>query len=615
MLTQLKPQPPSLLRPAAAKQASIGGRGNDTSFEQSMSNLAHSHIRENAPELMQHELGFQLLDRSPDDKRAVGIMGFRVGEELLYVPLFFLSGQLKGHELLYIKSKNQFRPLKEDWVQQIMSKQTRDLGEPTTRNSYSLGVRQPRLGDLSNPSFGKYASTIRPELLPGVAGLARQITEDTPWPKLDLGAFLKRADRSCAETLARTCIRFPKVAQALAKHYDIAALLEGADAAHITRAGILGVEKQAKKYPTQHGILEGLMPKQGRVQVLLSGSRGFNANPVSSDGDDLTDADRDKLLRDGYIVRDTRDEKDKKRAYTVDTGLDLLNPGAPGVYEVLTKPGKLERCVVLPNPWSSRGQHAMVMVLLESDPRSHVTARRADVFVRNFPVGDPTADLGKFMAKLPEAKDLKSKGNFMLIGEHGDATVPMEVSRYDSSPSEQDEIYVVWEHHCHVDHYGEPSWSRRRSSGLLYGVELKADHRDDTRLHLTDNRLGMIRATGNDLYIPAGYRLIRLDDESSSNPMPGGCGCGSDGKSEKKDEKPKPIKLVLGRNLDISQAIFTKMAALDISDKGGFIRIDDREIGGTPEAVAELVGKRGLGEDTALELLGQASRPAASEYL
>jgi hypothetical protein len=142
---------------------------------------------------------------------------------------------------------------------------------------------------------------------------------------------------------------------------------------------------------------------------------------------------------------------------------------------------------------------------------------------------------------------------------------------------------------------------------MLCGVEKKRDYRDDTRLHLTDNRLGIVRATSNDLYIPAGYRLIHLDDEDNGPGMPSCRGCCSDGKSEKKeDKKPKPIKLVLGRNLDISQAIFTKMAALDISDKGGFIRIDDREIGGHPEGIAKLVDKMGLGEDTALELLGQA---------
>ena len=102
------------------KYADLGGKGDDTSFEQSFSNLAHAYLRDSAPKLLDHEIGFQLLDRNRENTKAVGIFAFKVGSNWLYAPVFFLNGDLKGHELLYIKNQDMFVPLKENWINYLI---------------------------------------------------------------------------------------------------------------------------------------------------------------------------------------------------------------------------------------------------------------------------------------------------------------------------------------------------------------------------------------------------------------------------------------------------------------------------------------------------------------
>ena len=98
-----------------AKLANLGGdpEGN---FEQSFASLGYNFLSEKAPRLLEHLLGFQLLDRNDDMSRAVGVYGFQADTKRMYMPLFFLNGELRGQELLYVQNRGegQFVPMKEN---------------------------------------------------------------------------------------------------------------------------------------------------------------------------------------------------------------------------------------------------------------------------------------------------------------------------------------------------------------------------------------------------------------------------------------------------------------------------------------------------------------------
>jgi hypothetical protein len=139
------------------KTAEIGGRGDDVAFEQAFSNLAHAYLRDSAPKLLDHEIGFQLLDRNRENTKAVGVFAFKVGSMWLYAPVFFLNGDLKGHELLYIKNQDMFVPLKESWVNYLINRKPSILGSGIDKNLTQFGQRQPDFTQLSR-SPAKFGS-------------------------------------------------------------------------------------------------------------------------------------------------------------------------------------------------------------------------------------------------------------------------------------------------------------------------------------------------------------------------------------------------------------------------------------------------------------------------
>ena len=132
------------------KAASLGGE-QEQGFEQAFSSLAYAYLKDRAPRLIDFIIGFQLVDRNEDNTKAVGVFGFKVGKQWLYAPVFFLNGDLKGHELMYLKNADQFLPLKENWVNYVLSRKPHILGEGSQKDVFQLGALAPNIERLSWP--------------------------------------------------------------------------------------------------------------------------------------------------------------------------------------------------------------------------------------------------------------------------------------------------------------------------------------------------------------------------------------------------------------------------------------------------------------------------------
>ena len=59
------------------KFAAIGGEPS-TGFESSFASLAYVYIQDKAPGLLDHLVGFQLVDTNEENTKGVGIFGFQV---------------------------------------------------------------------------------------------------------------------------------------------------------------------------------------------------------------------------------------------------------------------------------------------------------------------------------------------------------------------------------------------------------------------------------------------------------------------------------------------------------------------------------------------------------
>ena len=123
---------PTMLKKADDNSMSMqpGGQpGQDAQFERTFADLAYAFLKDRAPKLLDYLVGFQVIDKNDDATKAAGIFGFKMSKQWYYAPVFFINGELKGYELLYIKAQDSFVPLQENWVNYLINRKPIVLGE------------------------------------------------------------------------------------------------------------------------------------------------------------------------------------------------------------------------------------------------------------------------------------------------------------------------------------------------------------------------------------------------------------------------------------------------------------------------------------------------------
>ena len=107
----------------------------DEQVEKAFMDQAYGFIQNKAGKLMEtpHKLGFEIVHKNDANTRMVGIFAFRIQDDLLYVPVFFLNGEIKGTDLLYRHATKTFVPLNEDWVSFMFEKAEEQPGEGIDR--------------------------------------------------------------------------------------------------------------------------------------------------------------------------------------------------------------------------------------------------------------------------------------------------------------------------------------------------------------------------------------------------------------------------------------------------------------------------------------------------
>ena len=101
-------------------------------------------------------LGFEIVHRNEKATKMVGIYAFRVNENLLYAPVFFVNGEIKAADMLYRADVKRFVPLSEEWCAYLVRGVHENSGEVVNRNR----VRQADayMDRLAYPQRVKYAS-------------------------------------------------------------------------------------------------------------------------------------------------------------------------------------------------------------------------------------------------------------------------------------------------------------------------------------------------------------------------------------------------------------------------------------------------------------------------
>ena len=124
---------------------------NQKQYEDDFGSLAYQFVQDRAPALIPYLLGFEVVDRNDDGSKAVGIFGYKVGDDFYYIPAFFLNNQVRGVDMMLNKKTNQFVPLTEKWIDFVINKHSVSIGGPaddrvreTMRNPDLTFVQRPQ---------------------------------------------------------------------------------------------------------------------------------------------------------------------------------------------------------------------------------------------------------------------------------------------------------------------------------------------------------------------------------------------------------------------------------------------------------------------------------------
>tara|TARA_R110000824_G_scaffold82768_5_gene207437 strand:- start:6896 stop:9514 length:2619 start_codon:yes stop_codon:yes gene_type:complete len=625
------------------KSAQAGTQGGETEFEQAFSSLAYAYLKDKAPRLLDYLIGFQLVERNEDNTKAMGVFGFSVGDQWLYAPVFFLNGDLKGHELLYLKNKDAFVPMKENWVNYLISRKPHVLGEESGQDTFELGGLQPNIRSLSmSPSggFGKagfdqWAQPFLPVYAAVKTASARSLYKSAgAGTKLELNVITEAPHQAALAELAGSLDLnkiMPSSFDMLKTAFDIAqkfpAISDGftrfygedcfgrwgslvKEAATKAQNSILPASKlpEAPRYATTKSLIPEIDDRP--EHPIKSGAlRMYVYEHVTVKGaPELTDNEREKLMKDTVLIKDHRKGEEVSTAYNTQMDMRLINPDETNLYRVLEKPGSFSKMFVAVNPLSNNGGQDMVTaVRLEGDGKAWLNSYTGNVFVDQEAERDEWDD---WFDGLSDSDSLSVGGTYIAVTPTHSSTVPFVVREnygdglykvdFEDKPHYNETRIVQKTRAQNGDYPGSYDPSPSPYGALL---RVNAEGKAGTRL----------RAISGELRVPGVAKFLTLkkpyNEDKGSFLIP--C-CGGGEGDHSKDE---PIQF--GNIEDIQTLFYEKTARLKLYNDGHDISATSAE--GTERLsgkgmLMSLVGDHGFSEKAAREMLKESARKEASVY-
>ena len=296
-------------------------------IEQNLSEIAVAQVSEKNPNLLSYYLGFDIIDKNDDGTRAAGIMGFKIGGQLIYIPVFFLNGKIKGMEVMYLKNSDTFVANNEQWVNYISSQNPSDIGEPVSKEvQNSQGEMNNSLRIFSRPpasANSKAASTEIHELSVEDFIDTKIALDETSKDFID---FIKEAGHEVSLNFAKLASEKPEILEIVSRIYD------------------LDEVKQAMEEAKSNSKIKE--PKEVKAEKTLELIKSEDVLEDPSSFPNLSKDKKEKMMSKGYAVKDLRDEEDKSDVYVGDYKQEFSQVTDTGYYEMLNSFGDLSKVVV-----------------------------------------------------------------------------------------------------------------------------------------------------------------------------------------------------------------------------------------------------------------------------
>lgn len=623
------------------KTANIGG-DQETQFEQAFASLAYTYIKDKAPRLLDHMVGFQLIDRNDDNTKAAGIFGYRVGKTWLYSPVFFLNGELKGHELLYLKAADRFVPLAENWVNYVISREPQDVGQGVTGTLRDNNVQTPNILPLSTPPHNRKYGSVRvfPNLsvggwLPPAAGIKEAYAAITQNSLADAAqaVFSKCAGPSCGEVLkellsssyshckqaVQICHDYPGIAQCFDDFYGkdffanvVETLREKSASLEAELSREMGREVyqyhfNGKNRKRPRKVLS--RPEEPRAKSVLDNPEWKRASAahavlirtkqaMSELGrlGTLTTKEAEAMAANGYLIEDRRDTDEVSQVFSSDLSQQLTNPDSTGVYKVLTRPGEFTRSLVLSGPYADSGRKNAVTVVAV-DGKEWLNAHSSHVFVQN--AANTVEEYDKWYESLSSSDKLSVGSEYLLVTKNRDGTTPFTVT-----DDYGDDRYGVRFHDwADLSRPGQLEVPRREQSFSGYGSS------DASLLYLSDRNSHTLRLAQGILYAPAAHKVIKLPELADRIGSCSPCSA-DDGPSATPDASSKKPPFALGSLEDLQTELLRKTSSLRVYASGCEASVNGSPLQPQRQCLFDLVLQHGLREKDAKAVLQLADYAA-----
>lgn len=368
-------------------------------LEQDFSKLAYMFVSDRAAQLMRYLLGFEVVEHEPDGSKAVGVFGFKVGEDYYYIPAFFITNQVRGVDMIFSKKTNMFFPLTEEWVDNIIQRDAIELGDAADAKSVRPDFENPNFDFVRRPSIGAaYGSkTAAARDAEGYEEFEEgKSLYKSAWDAMCSTTVEKlRSDKGMQEAFAGFVGRLNgKELSKKAESGDLVRWLseQGGPAAVSSLFDSLCTSvKFANAALTVYPNVEVLHVNRFRdTAVGCKKAEAPKLRVVEAADESTSGEDRQRLLVDGFYIDDRRDPQTLSRTYDYDHAATFGTVDDVGKYNVLAADGTTQDAWVLESIKTQDSPRHKVVV---TDPEGSLKMRGVVTADKIYAKGQRLADV------------------------------------------------------------------------------------------------------------------------------------------------------------------------------------------------------------------------------
>lgn len=542
-------------------------------IEKTLADMAISRVQERVPSLMNYYFGFEMINSNDDGSRAAGILGFRIGKELIYVPVLFLNGQLKGDEIMYLKNSDVFTSLSKQWVEFLTTQGQGGLGEaaPLPPHLHDQGSNAFRL--LYAPPQAQKNGADKMSQFINMSKVAANGESKTGLLHKFISGMSKKA---YSQFINFICKEQPELLSIISRVHD---------------PETLKVKLASDPTEAPNSTLGG-NPDSDRKEEKIE---FVTIEKIEKDPAKYDDATKEKVVRESVAIVDRRAEEETSALVPATSVRERFsNPTKSGFYEMLNRFGSISKVMIIVAPEKiGAGFRSKGVCIIDPETGAYCHRDRADeVFVRSELNHENWLDVFK---KGLEVEDAVVGKKYVMINERLDGTIPFRIQNRISGDDATDLIASIsW------GFDGEKKIKPAEPHVLMPQPGDKLNDcscSDDVRIRPVEIENGALRSFHGTVFVPENWRLVEINFKSSS--------------SSYKEEEANRAKITPGNPGSLYAALSQNgLKELKVTKTAFhyFISVDDKT---SPEmnkdwTLYTLVGRMGLKEADARKLIDDA---------